>query len=439
MRLNRRTFVSASLALLAGCTAPVGTDTSDGNNTDTPPDSTEPPDGSTLAEVPDYTVWSRDLPHDELGMVSLGGGPETPAIFASSAAEDGASDDHALHALTLQEGVEQWRLGVADPVQTVPTYVGRGAGPRFVFATGRQPSVGEGFVLHAIDPDATERVWRFETEAERAIFPIATADEQVFVGRRDDQLGESGEYVYALDVGEGTEQWRTETGDVSRTGNARRRDTLLVDTPQRVRALAVEGGDERWSVEAASQAYDNRAERVFVQDENVVRGLDLADGSEVWRREFDFGVSRITSPRQAMDETVFVGDSDGRLLALSPLDGGTRWTLSVDSDGFEPSVERTSEWLLVSGAGVHAVDDVSGEAAWSFTPAIEDRVEVETGAPSTVFARTRRHVWALDPETGEERWQFAPGGRFAGVSTAGDFAFVGVGGAVYALDGSEST
>lgn len=438
MYLSRRTLLSASLAVTAGCTAPSDTDNSDRNDTDTPTDSADPPDDSTSIAAPDYTVWKRNLPHDQLGIVSLGGGPETPAIFASSAAEDETTDDHALYALGLQEGAEQWRLGVADPVQTAPTYVGTQEGPQFVFSTGRQSPAAEGVVLHAIDPDDTERVWRFEAEAGRTVFPIATTDERVFVGRRDDQPADSGEYVYALDATEGTEDWRTETGDVSRTGNARRRDTLLIDTPRRVRALAVEGGDERWAAEAESQAYDNRAEQVFVQNGSVVRGLGLADGSELWRREFDFDISRITSPRQAMDETVFVGDTDGRLLALSSLDGGTRWTLSVDSDEFTPRVERTSEWLFVAGAGVHAVDTVSGERAWSFTPTVEGSVDVETGAPSTVFARTQRHVWALDPETGEKRWQFAPGRRFSGVSTAGEFAFVGVGGTVYALDGSES-
>lgn len=399
-------------------------------------DETASPDSSASAERPDYTLWKKQLPHDELGIVSLGGGPETPAIFASSAAENGTSDDHTLHALTFQEGDTRWRIGLADPVQTVPTYVGRDAGPRFVFATGRY-STDDGFLLHAINPDATERVWRVEADAGRAIFPIATTDNRVFVGRRDDQPAESGEAVVALDAGEGTERWRTETGDVSRTGNARRRDTLLVDTPRRVRALALEGGDERWAVEAKSQAYDNRAERVFVQEENTVRALSLADGSERWRREFGFNVSRITSPRQAMDGTVFAGDTGGRVLALSPLDGGTRWSLSLDGDDFEPRVERTSERLFVAGAGLHAVDPVSGERAWSFTPTVEGTVGVETGAPSTVFARTQRHVWALDPETGEQRWQFSPGDRFAGVSTAGEFAFVGVGGSVYALDGSE--
>lgn len=434
MPSSRRTFLAATLSITAGCTAPFRTDTPDGSGTSTPNTQND----STPSEVPEYTVWHRKMPHDILGVVALGGGPETPRLFIGSAAENGGRDNHALHALALQNGDETWQIGVENPVQTVPQYIGTDAGPRLVFSTGRQSLHGEAFVTHAFDPNATERVWQFDTEDRRFIYPIATTDAQVFIGRQDDQLAQDGEYVYAINAIDGSEQWRTETGDVARTGSAHRRHTLLVNSHRRVRALDSETGDDRWAVEADSQAYDNRAERIFVQQDGVVQGLDLTDGSELWRREFDFSVSGITSPRQAMDETVFVGDSDGRVIALSPLDGTTRWTLSVDHEGFNPTVERTSERLFVAGAGVHAVDDVSGERAWSFSPDVEGKVTVATGAPSTVFATSQRHVWALDPETGTKRWEFAPGDDLAGVSTAGDLVFVGANGTVYAFDGSES-
>lgn len=441
MAPTRRDLLAAPLAVTAGCSTPEGTSDPTGTTgslTPTSPDATATPDEPTQTPAREYIAWRRQLPYEELGILVLGGGPETPSIFATSAPGDGTSDDHALHALTLQEGETRWRLGLADPVRTSPTYLDTEDGPRVLVATWRGNGTGEESIVHAIDPAARERVWRFEPDTEGAVFPIATGEQRVFVGRRDDQLRQRGAAVTALGGAEATEQWTTETGDVARRGSARRRETLLVDTHGRLEALGTESGDDLWTVPAASQAYDNRAERVFVQQEGVVRGLDLADGSDLWRRAFDFEISRITTPRQAMDGTVFVGDRDGRLLALSPLEGDTRWTLSVPSSDFVPTVERTSERLFVAGAGLQAVDPVSGEREWSFTPDVEGTVDVETGAPSTVFARTGGHVWALDPATGDRRWQFDPGGAFAGVASAGDFAFVGVGGAVYALDGSEA-
>lgn len=441
MRVTRRTLLAAAVAATAGCTGIRSNtaDTETENQTATPDEPTEmSPESGTDGERA-FVHWSRELPHDELGMLSLGGGPVTPAIFVGSAASDDASseDNHALHALTLQEGREMWRAGVPNPVQTAPRYVGTEEAPRVVFATGRESLHGEGSEIRAVDHSSGEHVWRFDIDDRRFLYPIVTNEETVFVGRRDDQFAESGEYVYALDGSDGDERWRAETGDVSRSGNARRRDNLLVKTPGRVSALDMESGDERWRVEADTVGYDNRGKRVFVQTGNTVRALALADGSQRWRREFDFDVSTVTTPREAMDDTVFVGDSDGRLLASSPLDGETRWTLSVDGDGFRPSVERTSELLYVGGAGVHAVEPVSGERQWSFTPDVEERVDVD--ASTAVFASTDRRLWALNPKSGEVRWEFAPGGQFAGMASAGESAFVAVDGTAYALDGSESS
>ncbi|WP_458209804.1 outer membrane protein assembly factor BamB family protein [Haladaptatus sp. NG-SE-30] len=370
-------------------------------------------------------------------MLSLGGGPQTPALFVGSTDPDDVSTDaHALHALSLQKGHEQWRVDLSNPIQTAPRYTGTEAAPRLIFATGQESLHGTAFEIHAVTPDTGDRAWQFDIDDRRFLFPIVTTEKTVFVGQRDDQLAESGEHVYALDATTGDERWRTETGDISHHGNTHRRDTLLIKTSRRVSAFDSTNGDERWQATAESVGYDNRAERVFVESDNSVRALKLADGSELWRRDFDVGISKLTTPRAAMDETVFVGDFDGRLHALSPLDGTTRWTLSVDSDQFYPSVERTSEQLYVAGAGVHAVDPVSGERQWSFTPNVEGYVDV--GASRTIFASTDRRLWALNPETGEERWAFAPGGEFAGVATAGSVAFVGVNGTVYALDGSKS-
>lgn len=431
MPSTRRTFLTATVMVTAGCTG-------QRSRTDADETTTTPPT-SESDDVPAFVHWSREMSHDELGLVSLGGGPETPAIFVGSAASDDESTDadHALHALSLQEGNEKWRVTVPNPVQSPPRYAGTEEAPRIVFATGRKSLHGKAFAVQSVDPDSGERLWQFDIDDRRFLYPIVTTGETVIVGRRDDQLAESGEYVYALDASSGDERWRTETGDVSDSGNARRRDTLFVKTFRRVRAYDLEDGDERWQTKAETVGYDNRAERVFVEADDTVRALNLTDGTELWQREFDNGISGITTPREAMDETVFVGDSDGQLLALSPLDGETRWTLSISSDQFRPSVERTSEQLFVAGAGVHAVDPVSGERQWSFTPDVEGYVNVD--ASQTVFARTKQHLWALDPETGEKHWEFAHGSRFAGVATAGDFAFVGVDGRVYALDGSEST
>ena len=310
MPSSRRALLASALAAgVAGCTDRWANGDADHTSIEEPVSGTEMVGGSTPTEPPEYAVWIRETPADHFGVVSLGGGPETPRLFVGSvdAGEDDSGDD-TLRALDLQSGEEHWHVGVDHPVQTPPMYLDADDGTRFLFATGRTSRFDVGFVVQAVDPDERDRAWRFGPEEHRLHYPLAIEDDTVSVGRRDDHG--SGEFVYALDGNEGSELWRTETGDVVSSGHTARRDLLFVDTLTRLRALALQDGQAVWSVPAESHAYDNRAERVFVQadGEDVVRGLAHAGGAELWRRAFEFNVTRITSPRAAMDETVHVGD-----------------------------------------------------------------------------------------------------------------------------------
>lgn len=416
------------------------------NGTDATTDRT-----GTAAQVdaPSFAAWAHATPHESLGTVSLAPAGEGPAVYVGSAAPDDASSgstdssgDHALHALTLREGRERWRTALDHPVRTPPTYGGDDGPERLYFATGPRSLHGRDAKLQAVDPAGGDRAWTFDTEDRRFVYPLATTDDAVFAGRRDDQIGRQGEYVYALDAADGEERWRTESGDADREGSATFRDTLFVQAYGRLRALDPATGAERWLVEGNrtldGPAFGNQGKRVFVGADGTVRGLRIDDGSEAWRREFEFTVSGVTTPRAAAGTTLYVGDYDGRLLALDPLSGETRWTLSVDGDQFSPVVRRTSESLFVGGAGVHAVDPVSGDERWSFAPDGAGRLGVQASTTAFAFDAKRDRLYALDPATGEERWRFAPGAPIVGPATAGDVAFVGVGGTVYGLDGSAS-
>jgi outer membrane protein assembly factor BamB len=154
--------------------------------------------------------------------------------------------------------------------------------------------------------------------------------------------------------------------------------------------------------------------RVSVSHDGALRALSVSDEGELWRREFDFTTTAVTRPRSGASTTLYVGDYDGRLLALSPREGETRWVVGVDADEFYPTVQRTSSTVYVGGAGVHAVDPVSGERRWSFGTDTGPGSHVTAHASTTVFALERgenkreRTLSALDPDTGERRREFTP-------------------------------
>jgi outer membrane protein assembly factor BamB len=426
-----RRAVLVTLTALAGCT---DGSQSTGSPTRTPTDTptATPASGS----VP--VRWRYETSHDALDVVALAPGPGGPAVYVGSDGGGEGADGHALHAVGLTDGAEQWQVSLPNPVVTEPLYAEGESGPRVYVATRQSSDAAE---LYALDPTRGTRVWGFDAPERRRVYPLGATRETVFVGTRDDDVARSGETVHALAAGDGTERWRVESGDALPTGHAVRRGTLLVRTPARLRALDVETGTERWRVDSPTVMYgpavDSRGERLFVGYDGTVRALGLADGRERWRREVDFSISGVRTPRAAASTTVFVADRAGRLLASSPQDGETRWTLSVGGDDFRPHVVRTSERLFVGGPGVYALDPVSGERAWSFTP---QSVDVDVHASTTAFAAVDRdRVHAFDPADGTERWRFAPNSMLAGVATAGDLAFVGAGGTVYALDGSKTS
>lgn len=186
----------------------------------------------------------------------------------------------------------------------------------------------------------------------------------------------------------------------------------------------------------------SNGKRVSVSHDGALRALSVSDEGELWRREFDFTTTAVTRPRSGASTTLYVGDYDGRLLALSPREGETRWVVGVDADEFYPTVQRTSSTVYVGGAGVHAVDPVSGERRWSFGTDTGPGSHVTAHASTTVFALERgenkreRTLSALDPDTGERRREFTPDGEVMGMAAAGSVACLGVGSTVYGLDGS---
>ncbi|WP_248895758.1 PQQ-binding-like beta-propeller repeat protein [Haloplanus halobius] len=429
---SRRAYLAA-LAAMAGCTNRSPDATPTATPSETARGSPTPTSTPTNGSVP--VRWRHETPHEALDIVSLAPGADGPAVYVGSDGGSEGADGHAIHAIGLADGTEQWRVSLPTPAVTSPVYAEGEAGPRVYVATRVSSETAE---LYALDPSRGTRVWGFDAPARRRVYPMGATGDTVFVGTRDDDVARSGEAIHALAAEDGRERWRVESGDALATGHAVRRNTLLARTPARLRALDVETGAERWRIDSPTVMYGPavRDERVFVGYDGTVRAVGLADGRERWRRDVDFSISGVLTPHAAASTTVFVADRAGRLLALSPLDGSTRWTLSVDTDAFRPHVVRTSERLFVGGQGVYALDPVSGERAWSFTPGA---VDVTVHASTTVFAAVGRdRMHALDPASGTERWRFAPGPLLAGPATAGDLAFVGVEGTVYALDGSRT-
>jgi outer membrane protein assembly factor BamB len=180
-------------------------------------------------------------------------------------------------------------------------------------------------VAHRIS-DGVE-AWRVEMRTDQ---PIVVDGTRVFVA--------SGEAVHALASGDASVVWRAPTGTL--TAPMLVQDGwMVVASAKELAAFRSEDGARVWARELGPQR--NRptieGDNLYVPlDDGRLFALDLRTGADRW-------VRRLVSPRKpeagtaapalsevlAYPDRLFLGASDGRVLALNAVDGSLEWPFTI--------------------------------------------------------------------------------------------------------------
>jgi outer membrane protein assembly factor BamB len=264
--------------------------------------------------------------------------------------------------------------------------------------------------------------------------------------------------VYAVDD-DGEERWTTSVDGAIKSSPAVCDDTLYFGSDEgRVYAVGLDGErlwDERIGTPSGPLSRGTAAiitppavvdGRVCVGDvEGYVHARDAATGAEEWR--VDTG-GAIYGKLAARNGKLFVANGDG-LLAAHGLDGKRRWSSGAGREITTTPVAGEASWYVVDGNGVahrldpaqggaevdtfatgagnpvsptvgdgrvflgsrtgtvQAVDEDLTERQWQSDTDHEDRIL----APflldeELLYVPAGRHVYALDPATGERRWRY---------------------------------
>lgn len=161
----------------------------------------------------------------------------------------------------------------------------------------------------------------------------------------------------------------------------------------------------------------------------------------VWSRSFD---TQSTIIPVVEDGTVYVSDESNRLTAIDARTGSTAWRFDgVSTTG--PVSAGDGVVFVDDGNSLHAIDTERQEIRWTFSPSEDDGtagsgrpVEAPTVTDSTVYAAlgVPTRVYAVDRDTGAERWQT----NGDGVACADDDAiYVSRGASVTAIDADDGT
>ena len=227
--------------------------------------------------------------------------------------------------------------------------------------------------LHAVDLKTGQERWRFRTGA-KATASVSVVDGVAYFGSTDCHL-------YAIDVNTPEEMWRTKTEiPVKRTPVVA--EGLVFSqhfVENALSALDVKTGKPKWTFKAAGDvAYspaiaDSHA--YFSTGDGYVYSLDIKTQKMKWRAKFrDYPIFEPV----VCDDLVLFYFSNNRIIALDRETAQERWEL--------PSGPSQGSWTDGLGKGDGMI----------FVPG--DRTTYQN-------AQILRHLYALDPASGEVQWE----------------------------------
>lgn len=409
---TRRAFLAAcGLTTIAGCMAPSTTTQTGG--TSGAGEATRTHTAGDETKSPTATATQKSI--------ELGEDPVWP-MFGGDAANTGRRGDGSGPAGPVESA---WKTDVGG-IYTMP-------GP---VLTDGMTFVGSGERAYAMDTFTGEPLWDAPMGSLTHYFSPSTAGERVLFGAQSNIAsgGDPGRLSsFSFD---GTEQWRRKLA-VTSSPTAVEETVYLGESAEsgaRLRALAVGDGSDRWTapidantLRGAPAVVDGVVYATATRagdDTGIIVARDTADGSAVWSRSVDAGV---TAAPAVQDGTVYIQADDGRLRTLDADSGALGWSVRLGESGATaPALAENRLVGLVENTLV-GIDLEEGERVWETDIGYAQINGVSIAGGRAYVGGSR--LSAVDIGSGELAWEQpipGQGGAYGAPVVVGNTAFVGV-------------
>jgi outer membrane protein assembly factor BamB len=315
------------------------------------------------------------------------------------------SEDGNLYALNARTGAARWGYTTSGKVPGSAAFAADSDAVYIGSSDG---------ALYCVDRTDTTVRWRETTRGPIVhSAPLLGPDGVVYFGSHDTALRAQSPY--------GTALWTTSASEQS---------------AHRVRSF---------SAINSSPALSSDGETVYVAQDLALYALDAAEGGVKFEAWFN-ATAAFSSPIVGDDGGVFVGtwaspfsEQRGALRKLDGATGAELWRFDVSGPTDEAEDAEAEDAAAGGPEGAGAAGPASARASSvnvSSTPALSQ------DGSTVFFGADDGRIFAVDAETGEERWSFRAGGPIVGGGAVGsnDELFIGsADGKLYALDGASGT
>jgi outer membrane protein assembly factor BamB len=375
--------------------APAGPDTAGGGQTCVFDDSTQDPNGDSMAYEFDWgdgdsAEWTAFVPS---GTVIMAGHfwLSRGSYLIRVRAKDGlgaVSDWSETHLIRVSGPTLRWRFHVGGMNNYSSPAVG---------TDGTAYLTGQGDDIFAVNPDGSIK-WRSRIPGD--------ADGSVVVGQDGTTYLNAGSYLYAVRP-DGALDWRLDIGDAStRNGLALFADSTILCRAGGLSSVS-KAGTIRWVCRTGtggSFPAVGADGAIYFQSNDSVYALN-PDSSVRWRRQFLS--SRYTSPVIGINGTVCLIGFNG--LTAFDQAGDSLWSVNV-GDGYPdirstPSVGAEGTVYCGCGRGLQAVS-ADGTKGWLFPTSKEVRTSPAVAEDGTIyFTCEDAFLYALNSD-GSLKWRY---------------------------------
>jgi outer membrane protein assembly factor BamB len=151
---------------------------------------------------------------------------------------------------------------------------------------------------------------------------------------------------------------------------------------------------------------------------NIVHAVNLADGTILWTRQVPNWTFRTNLTYGS--ETLFALTGDGKLLALDPATGESRWEVMVNTGWLMAAPPAYFDGLVYVGESsrLHAIRALNGVQQWVRPVAFGDGSGPTVSRWGAYVSYTCNHAYRFTPRTGALLWHHEGGCQGLGGHTA---------------------